>query len=143
MIAQRGLHLIRFIQKANQQIQRVHGLIDQRTAALRVPFALPVRRAVIIRIPVPGHKGTHAPQRAVCAVAQELLCHADVLIHAVLEADAQGDELPRLLDLLPAGGIDGGRLFGEHRHAPLRRRQRHIRMEMVRGAEVDEVTPKS
>lgn len=88
MIAQRGLHRIRFTQEANQEIQRVGGLVHQCAAALRVPFALPIGRTVIVRIPMPGHKGAKTTQRAVCAIVQELLRHADVLIHAVLAADA-------------------------------------------------------
>ena len=59
--------------RADDQIQRVDGLVDQGAAAFGGPPALPAPGRVVIFAAAPRDKGADAKQRAVDTLPQDLL----------------------------------------------------------------------
>ena len=65
MVGDGRCHLIGLAHQADDQIQRVDGLVDQGTAAFGGPPALPAPGRVVIFASAPGDKGADAKQRRV------------------------------------------------------------------------------
>ena len=73
MVGDGGCHLIGPAHQADDQIQRVDGLVDQGAAAFGGPPALPAPGRVVVFAAAPSDKGADAKQQAVDTLPQDLL----------------------------------------------------------------------
>ena len=117
----------------------MNGLVDQDAAAFRIPFAFPVGSGIVSGGAVPGHKAPDAPQGSPGSFLQEAQAGRDMRVVTILEADANGNKLPGVPDLLPSGLVNGRGLFGENSDAAPGGLHGHYGMKIVRRAEMNGV----
>ena len=125
----------------DQQIDGMDRLIDQHAAAFVLPRAAPGPAPVVRIGPMPEGVGAGPQQPAQPAGVQGLFQAEGEPLVPALENHAQGHAgtVTRGDHRIALGGVAGHRFLAQHVHAGLGCGQRHRRVQVVRGADGDDI----